>query len=154
MGSEPRTTREALAALMLNEVDNLLARVERLPAAIASAEDRLAATVATLDAAGDKYRMVITTFTDEAITETVRYLERKTSLITARTMEEQRSVLQEAAQAAFKAEISEKISKLGVALEQATDELRLSIWPRVIEHAFTALIASSFTAGFVYLIVK
>jgi hypothetical protein len=152
--AEPRTTREALAALMLGEVDGLLARVEALPGTITSAEVRLAATVAALDAAGDKYRMMITAFTEEAKAETSSYLERKTSEITARTMEEQRGAMQESARLAFRSEASDKASTLGIALGEAAKEFRRSMWSRLIEHAVTALVASCFTAGLVYLIVK
>lgn len=101
MATEPRTTREALTAFVLDEVDGLLARVETLSESLASAETRLATTVAALDAAGDKYRMMIQLFTEEAKTETANYLERKTSEITIKTMEEQRNAMHEAAQLAF-----------------------------------------------------
>lgn len=154
MGSEPRTAREALAALMLDEIDDLLTRVEKLPAAIATAEKRLAATVATLDAAGDKYRMMITAFTEEAKIETTNYLEKKTCQITARTMEEQRSAMQHAARVAFEEEVFEKTTTLAAALRQTAKDFRQPTWSRLAEHAITALIASSFTASFIYLIIN
>jgi hypothetical protein len=154
MGSESRTTREALAALMLEEIDTLLARIETLPATITNAEERLAATVAALDTAGNKYRVVITAFTEEAKTETVTYLERKTSQITSRTMEEQRSAMQAAARIVLEEEITGIAARLNVALAQAAKEFRRSTWMRPMEHAITALIASSCTAGLVYWIVR
>lgn len=150
----PRTTREALAALMLDEVDALLARVEALPQVIASAESRLADTVATLDAAGDKYRLMITAFTEEAKAETGSYLERKAGEMTARTTEEQRAAMQELARLAFRSEASDKASALGIALGEAAKEFRRSTWSRLLEHVITALVASCFTAGLVYVILK
>jgi hypothetical protein len=39
-------------------------------------------------------------------------------------------------------------------LGKAANEFRRSMWTRVMEHAITALIASGFTAGVVYAIVK
>jgi hypothetical protein len=53
---EPRTTREALIAEMLGELDTLIARVERLPGSTAEAETRLTLTTHILEDAGDKYR--------------------------------------------------------------------------------------------------
>lgn len=154
MGNDPRTTREALVAVMLGEVDNLLARIEALPGTVAQAEARLAATVAALDAAGDKYRLMITAFTEEAKAETSGYLERRTGQLAQKTMEEQRGAMQEAALLAFKSEASDKASRLGIALGEAAKEFRRSIWSRFMEHTITALIASSSTAGVVYFLVK
>ena len=76
--NSPRTAREALIAEMLGDLDLLLDRVEALPALVASAEERLTSTVTALDNAGDKYRMAITAFTEQAKTELSEYLDRKT----------------------------------------------------------------------------
>ena len=46
--AEPRTVREALAALVLDEVDGLLARVEALPGKLAESETQLKETTAAL----------------------------------------------------------------------------------------------------------
>ena len=76
--NSPRTAREALIAEMLGDLDLLLARVEALPALVDTAEERLTSTVTALDNAGDKYRMAITAFTEQAKTELAEYLDRKT----------------------------------------------------------------------------
>lgn len=154
LDTQPRTTREAIAALMLGEVDTLLARVEALPGTIINTEARLAATVAALDAAGEKYRSVITTFTEDAKAETTSYLERKTGEITNRTIEEIQAAMQQAAQSAFRTEASDNASNRRLALAEAAREFRLTRWSRIIEHAITAMVASSLTAGLVYLIVR
>lgn len=150
----PRTSREALIAEMLGEVDVLLARVEALPAAVASAEDRIAGAVAALTDAGDKYRLAVTVFTEEAKTELTEYLERKASAVTSKTEEDQRAVIQEATRQAFQSESFEKAENLGITLRAAVKEFRRSMWLRLIEHAITALIASTLTAGLVYAITK
>ncbi len=74
---EPRTTREALVAQMLDELDILLTRVEQLPTAIAEAEKRVAATTQILNEAGDRYRYAVTAFTDEAKSVLTEYVRRK-----------------------------------------------------------------------------
>ena len=64
--SGPRTTREALIAEVLGDLDGLLARVEALPALVDGAESKLSGTVAALDDAGDKFRLAVTAFTEQA----------------------------------------------------------------------------------------
>lgn len=155
--SGPRTAREALIAELLGDVDGLLARVEALPALVAGAEGRLSGTVAALDEAGDKYRLAVTAFTEQAKADLSEYLDLKTAnaaQLAAKTVEEQRAALQEAARFAFRSEASDKAASLGVVLGEAAREFRRSIWSRMMEHAVTALIASAFTSGLVYAIVK
>lgn len=153
----PRTTREALIAEVLGDLDGLLTRVEALPAMVAGAEGKLSETVAALDEAGDKYRLAVTAFTEQAKADLSEYLDLKTAhaaQLATKTVEEQRAALQEAARMAFRSEASDKAASLGVALGEAAKEFRRSMWSRMIEHAVTALIASTFTAGLVYAIVK
>ncbi len=153
----PRTAREALIAEVLGDLDGLLTRVEALPAMVAGAEGRLSGTVAALDEAGDKYRLAVTAFTEQAKADLSEYLDLKTAHaaeLAAKTIEEQRAALQEAARVAFRSEASDKAASLGVALGEAAKEFRRSMWSRMMEHAVTALIASTFTAGLVYAIVK
>ena len=155
--SGPRTTREALIAELLGDLDGLLARVEALPATVAGAESKLSGTVAALDDAGDKFRLAVTAFTEQAKADLAEYLDLKTAQAAhqaAKTVEEQRAALQEAARMAFRSEASDKAASLGVALGEAAREFRRSMWSRLMEHAITALIASGFTAGLVYAIVR
>ena len=153
----PRTAREALIAEVLGDLDGLLTRVEALPAMVAGAEGRLSGTVAALDEAGDKYRLAVTAFTEQAKADLSEYRDRKTAQAAqqaTKTVEEQRAALQEAARLAFRSEASDKAASLGVALGEAAKEFQRSMWTQVMEHAVTALIASAFTASLVYVIVK
>lgn len=155
--SGPRTAREALIAELLGDVDGLLSRVEALPALVAGAEDKISGTVKALEDAGDKYRLAVTAFTDQAKADLAEYYDLKTALAAqsaAKTVEEQRDALQEAARQAFRSEASDKAASLGAALGEAAKEFRRSMWSRMMEHAVTALIASAFTAGLVYAIMK
>lgn len=150
----PRTAREALIAEMLGELDALLARVEALPAQVAGAEGKVAASVAALDEAGDRYRMAVTAFTEQAKVELTEYMQRKAGEVAARTVVEQRAAIQEIAVRAFQTETMERAAGLGAALTEAAREFRRSRWARLMEHAMTALIAASFTAGAVYGILR
>lgn len=152
--AEPRTTREALIAELLGDLDTLYARAERLPQAVADSEAKLIGTVTALNEAGDKYRLAVTAFTEQARTELTEYLQRKAGDIAAKTVEEQRAALQDAARAAFRSEASDKAAQLGVSLGEAAREFRRSMGSRLLEHGFTALLSSMLTAGLVLYIVR
>lgn len=150
----PRTVREALMAEILGDLDTLLVRVETFPELIAAAEEKLNNTVAALDEAGDRYRMAVNAYTEQAKAELNEYLDIKTITVTSKTVDEQRAAIQEAARLAFHSEISDKANNLSVVLGDAAKEFRHSMLSRLVEHAITALIASSFTAGLVYAMIK
>lgn len=150
----PRTTREALIAEVLGDLDALLARVEALPAVVAAAEEKLIGTVTALNDAGDKYRMAVTVFNEQAKADLTEYLDLKAAQVSAKTVEEQRAALQEVARLAFRSEASDKAASLGLVLGEAAKEFRRSVWSRLWEHAITAVLASSFTAGLIFVILK
>lgn len=149
----PRTAREALIAEMLGEMEELLVRVEKLPALLEDAEKKIAQTVTALEGAGDKYRQALTAFNEEAKVELTSYLERKAAEIVSKTAEEQRAALQDEARRAFRSEVSDKASVLGSMLEKVGREVRQSTGSRLAEHTITAFIASGTTAGLIYMIV-
>lgn len=55
MKTSPRTTKEALFAEMLGDLDSMLTRIEKLLALIENCEARLSAKAAALEASGEKY---------------------------------------------------------------------------------------------------
>ena len=57
-----QTTREALVAEMLGDLDGLLSRVEQLLVALNYSEKTTVSTIKALDDAGDKYRIALDTF--------------------------------------------------------------------------------------------
>lgn len=150
----PRTAREALIAEVLGDLDALLARVEALPTVVAAAEEKLIGTVTALNDAGDKYRMAVTAFNEQAKADLSEYLDLKAAQVSTKTIEEQRAALQEVARLAFRSEASDKATSLGLALGEAAKEFRRSIWSRLWEHAITAVLASGFTAGLIFVIIK
>lgn len=150
----PRTAREALIAEMLGDLDTILARVEAVPALVSTAEEKIAATVKILEETGDRYRLAVTAFNEQAKTELSEYFDRKASQVAAKTYEEQRAAIQEIARSAFQTEAYEKAASLGIALSEAAKEFRRSKWSRMIEHSVTALLASVITLSIVLAIVK
>jgi hypothetical protein len=148
--AEPRTVREALAALVLEEVDGLLARVEALPGKVAGVETQLKDTTDALVDAGDRFRLAVTAFTEQAKVELTEHLERKSGQMLAKTVEEQRTAMQEAARFAFRSEALDRAEKLAEALRAASAEFRRSAWARMVENGVVALAASGVTAALVY----
>jgi predicted lipid-binding transport protein (Tim44 family) len=151
---EPRTSREALIAEMLGELDTVLARAEQLPKAVADAEIRIARTVAVLNDAGDKYRMAVTAFTEQARTELTEHLQRKALEAVARTVEEQRVALQDAARSAFSIEAAKHPAQLGARFDRVIGEIRCAARSRLLEHGVTAFLSSTMTAALVLWIVR
>lgn len=152
--SDPRTMREALAAQMLGELDALVSKVEALPKAIDQAEKRVTDSVTTLDQAGDKFRMAVTAYVEQAKAELTEYLQRKSKEVAAATVEEQRTAMQEAARTAFRTEAIERAASLGRSLSEASKEFQRGHWSRIIEHGITALVASGLTACVVWFLVR
>lgn len=150
----PNTAREALIAEMLGDLDSIIQRAERLPAMVDAAEGKLTATAKALESAGDKYRLAVTAFNEEAKAELSEYLDRKTTQAVAKTLEENKAAMQDAARLAFRSEASEKATNLGIVLADAAKLFRRSMWSRILEHAITAMIASATTAALVYLLLR
>jgi hypothetical protein len=151
--SAPRTTREALIAQMLGELDGLLTRAERLPEAITEAESRLAATSRVLSDAGDRYRIAVTVFTEEAKSVLTGYLEQKMSEVAALTAEERRMIIQEAVRHAYQLWVSEGIGRDQQDTDRSKRVNRHPSLGRLLEHGVTAALASVLTAALVFLVV-
>ena len=134
MNASPRTTREALLAEMLGDLDNMLTRIENLPQLLESCETRLSAKADALDASGEKYGQAVAAYTEQAKEELADFLER---------------------------ESVSSVEQLTVTIRQITQEISLSemeraklgfpknflqlLFIRLFEHGVTALIASLFT---------
>jgi hypothetical protein len=151
--SEPRTTREALIAQMLGDLDGLLTRVEQLPKAIAEAETRLAATSGVLNDGGDKYRMAVTVFTEEAKRTLTEYLEQKISQVGILTVEERRTIIKETVRHAHQFHASGSVAQHQTDPNRSASEDRRRPHCSVLEHGVTAALASVLTAALVLLIV-
>jgi hypothetical protein len=144
-----RTAREALIAEMLGDIDGLMARIESIPAIVAGAEEKIAGTVAALNEAGDKYRLAVTAFTEQAKAELSEHLDRQQARIAANTVEEQRAAIQEAARLAFRKEAASEAAALGAALTDTTKEIRKARKLRLLDQAIVALVSSGVTCAVV-----
>jgi len=149
--AERYTTREALIAEVLGELDDLLTRVERLPDTMTEAETRLVRSVHILEDAGDKYRLAITAFTEEAKVSLTEYLQHKAAQTLADAVEEHRVAIQHAVSVARRSETMQQEpqpSPCGHVTVVSHGSRRLS---RLFAHSVTAVLASLVTAAVVLL---
>lgn len=142
----PRTTKEALIAEMLGDLDRLLTRAEVLPVTIQDAESRIAGMIARLNEAGDRFRLAVTSFSEEARTGLSDYAQRKVVEAGARAADEVHAAMAEAALLAFRSEASDKAAVLSLELAEAAREFRRSMWARLWEHGMVAITAALLTA--------
>lgn len=133
--TKPNTTREALIAELLGDMDNLLSRVDALPAHISETENNLKKTLTALELGSDKYRMAITAFNEQAKQELSEYLDRKTSESINKIDKYQHEAIQETARMILKESMQGKGS-------------------RIIETSLIAIAASSLTGLIVYFMLR
>lgn len=148
--TEPRTTREALVAEILGELDSLLSRAEDLPESMAQADIRLLQTVRILEGAGDKYRLAVTAFTEDAKLTLTTYLQHKAAQLVSLTIDEQRAVIQEAVTTALAATIASGTEELDGHGRVRSTQHPPSRRERLLEHAVTAVLASVVTVTFLF----
>lgn len=153
--SKPATTmREALAQQSLEEIDGLVTRVEGLIALVNDAGQNMQATAAALGDAGDKYRMAVTAFTEQAKADLVEHVQLKGSEVAARSIEEQRAAMQEAARLAFRSQASDQAEGLAGSLSRAAADFRKGLAARLLENGGLALGSSALTGAIVYGLMK
>lgn len=138
MGNGPRTTREALVAELLGDIDGLLARCEAFTGKVEVLTAQLASNTATLDAAGERYRIAAVAFTEQAKQEVIRFLERKASEVSAQMLDAQRAELQAAVLRVLESAASEAVTRSAPR------------WQRLTELAGVAIGAGISGAGLVY----
>lgn len=133
-----RTSREALLAEIMGDLDATLTRVENLQTQAAQAEQRLAASAAALDAASEHYSSAVHTFNEQAKTDLNDYLDLKSmqfASASSRTLQEQRAVLQEAVHASLQ-----------------SHAIQRSRWDHLLQHFATALVTAILTSMLVLLV--
>jgi exonuclease VII large subunit len=138
----PRTVKEALVAEMLGEIDALLTRCETCSAAVSALQAQMASSTATLDAAGERYRITISTYTEQVKQEVSHYLERKTSEASAKMLASQQEQLQEAV-----------LRILQSAVKNGTGKSR-PVWTRLAELSGVAILAGICGASIVYWLIR
>jgi hypothetical protein len=146
----PSTLREALAGQILSEVDDLIRQAETLKATLGSASQDLSRNVATLDDAGDRFRMAVTAFTEQAKAELTEHMERTAHVVLTQKADEIHVAMQKAARTAFEAQSWDTAGALADRLKGAASEFRRGVWTRLIENGVVALLAGVLASALTY----
>jgi hypothetical protein len=146
----PSTLREALAGQILSEVDDLLRQAETLKASLDTASKDLSLNVATLDEAGDRFRMAVTSFTEQAKAELSDHMERAAKVFLTQKADEIHVAMQKAARTAFEAQSWDTAGALADRLKGAAGEFRRGLWSRLIENGIVALLAGILASALTY----
>ena len=146
----PSTLREALAGQILSEVDDLIRQAETLKATLKAASQDLSRNVATLDDAGDRFRMAVTAFTEQAKAELTEHMERTAHVVLTQKADEILVAMQKAARTAFEAQSWDTAGALADRLKGAAGEFRRGVWTRLIENGVVALLAGVLASALTY----
>jgi len=148
--SSPSTAREALIVEAIGDVAQLLQRVEALSPVVDEAclALRHASTALQNHVAGFDNQM--TAITENAKTQTVRYMAVQTAEATRRSIDQQRRAMADAARLAFGAELGATMQRLQATLQPLL-ERRERPWESWLVHA--AVAAASAAATWVLVIL-
>ena len=140
-----RSQREVMAAIMLEEIDALVEKVETLNGTIVHTEKKLQDTVKELEGAGDSYHQAVLAANLRSKNEMITYLKTVSATTIAITIEEQREIVQKLIREA----VSKEITALKKALSESSANHRVPFlfsWGRIIICcSLTALIGSAIT---------
>jgi hypothetical protein len=148
--AKPSTAREALIAEMLGDIDVVLTRSEALPTVLKEAEQRFLASVAALDAGGDRYRMAITQFNEEAKREIQSSLERNL----VKSISDHNLAMQDAAKQAFLGEGSSQADSLRQSLATISREVSKLNRTRARDIIISALLSGAVSGVVILALLK
>jgi len=137
----PRTTREALIAEILGDLDSLISRADALPQKMENAG-------AILEAAGEKYRAAISEFTEQAKKNLSEHFDSKmseTQKLLTEMGEIQKIELQKSAEQAFKSLAPNHIEIIGYAMDKAARKFNKPVSKMLFESIVVAFIYAVMT---------
>ncbi len=151
--SDPRSIREAWVSQLAGELGDLLSRVEGLTPAIAAAGDRLHGCAAGVTSAIERHETAIATLNAQAMKSIGEFAVRRTNEAVVKNVEAQEALIQRTARRAFSVELVPNLQALNEIVSRTALQTNPSAWSTWIQHAATALLASTFTAlGVLYLV--
>ena len=143
----PRTHKEAVAALMLGEIDTLLDKVEALRGAVVNATDKHLETIKQLETASDAYHQAVLAANLRSKNEMLAYLETVSKSNVASTVEEQRVVVQKLIREA----VSNEVITLKKVLSETSANHRVTFKDRwgflLLGCMITSIISSAITVA-------
>ena len=144
------STKDALTAQMFEDFDTLVTKVEAVLKSSIELDRQLQATTQALDANGDRYRMAVTAFTEQAKAELSEHVQRATQIVMTQKADEIHMAMQKAARSAFEAQSWDTAGALADRLKGAASEFRRGIWSRLIENGIVALLAGILASAMTY----
>lgn len=144
--NRPTTAREALIVEALGDVAHLVGRVEALAPAMDEARRALDQASAGLARQAETFERKMSALAENAQTQAVRHIARRTDALTRDSMDTQARAMAEAARALFAAEVHPALQHLALPLRQMVARLDRP-WLPWLSHAATAVVASIVTSA-------
>lgn len=144
---EGRSVREAVAAQLFADLDELTGRVAQLPSQIEAASARLAQTTQALDAGADRYRLALTAFNAEARAELEELVREKSDEASRLVVASQRAALHAIVRDAFRSEASGQAATLVGALERSGRALIGLRRRHLLQTALTSILSAVLSAA-------
>lgn len=148
--SSPLSLREALISQALEDVDGLLARVEKLQ----QLGPELEAMTAALTVAGSQYREAVASFTDGAKAQLTGHVQAKTREAVDSMRAEVAAQMAASASATIGKEASTQAHLLTKALSEALAGVRVSRRQRLIDLLLASAFSSACAATVVYAVLR
>ena len=144
------STRDALLAQVFEDLDGMVDKMQAVQKTALESDRQLKATTAVLDDAADRFRMAVTSFTEQAKAELSDHMERSAQRVLTQKADEIQVAMQKAARTAFEAQSWDTASALADRLKDAANEFRRGIWTRLIENGMIALLAGIMASALTY----
>ena len=144
MNGRASTVREAVAAQVLGEVDDLVLRLENVARTIQRQESSHEASAAALLDAADKFKGAVTQFSEAATTQVREAVERHAHEVVTQTRAEAAAAMQEAARQAWRTSTMDEADRLAQRLRGLALQFKpLPYWQRLTESALGGFAGAS-----------
>ena len=144
MNGRASTVREAVAAQVLGEVDDLVLRLESVARTIQGQESSHEASAAALLDAADKFKGAVTQFSEAATTQVREAVERHAHEVVTQTRAEAAAAMQEAARQAWRTSTMDEADRLAQRLRGLALQFKpLPYWQRLTESALGGFAGAS-----------
>ncbi len=144
MTGRASTVREAVAAQLLGEVDDLVLRLENVARTIQGQETSHGASAAALLEAADKFKGAVTQFSEAATAQVRESVEHHAHNVVTQTRAEAAAAMQEAARQAWRTSAMDEADKLAHKLRGVAQHFRpVPVWQRLAESAVGGIAGAS-----------
>ena len=144
MTGRASTVREAVAAQLLGEVDDLVLRLENVARTIQGQETSHEASAAALLEAAEQFKGAVTQFSEAATAHVRESVERHAHEVVTQTRAESAAAMQEAARQAWRTSAMDEADRLTQKLRAAAKHFQpMPYWQRFAESAVGGIAGAS-----------